>query len=204
MKPKILNQFLGSFVIFPIITLSIPFSGTGASNLEYQYPKVAFVEKTNTVISEFINFNQVGSSEIDELTEGRKAKASVIDAYFVAKDMPLSGYGMQMVIEAEKNNIDWRLLPAISVIETTGGKFMCKNPKAPNNPFGWGSCRIGFKSIEHAIETVAFNLGGNNPKTERYYKDKTLEEIIDSYNPPEIVPNYKAKILKVINSFILN
>ena len=36
--------------------------------------------------------------------------------------MPLLGLGKKMVIEAEKNNLDWRLLPAISVIESTGGK----------------------------------------------------------------------------------
>ena len=112
--------------------------------------------------------------------------------------MPLSGYGMKMVEEAEKNNLDWRLLAAISVIESTGGKYKCKTAK--DNPFGWGSCRIGFNSTEEAIEVVARNLGGNNPKTAYYYANKNTEGILKSYNPPSIVPDYSEKVFRVMNT----
>ena len=37
--------------------------------------------------------------------------------------MPLFGMGMKMCKEAEKNELDWRLLPAIAVRESTGGKI---------------------------------------------------------------------------------
>ena len=119
--------------------------------------------------------------------------AKKIDAYFAKRDMPLEGFGAKMVKEAEKNNLDWRLLPAIAIKESTGGKFACDN-----NPFGWGSCNIEFKSFDDAIETVARNLGGNNPNTARYYKDKTTQEKLWHYNT-SVIPTYTKEILKFMD-----
>ena len=116
-----------------------------------------------------------------------KEHADEIDAYFEKRSMPLAGYGEKMVLEATKNNIDWRLLPAISIKESTGGKFACNN-----NPFGWGSCKIKFDSLDEAIEVVAWNLGGNNPKTSRYYKDKTTPQKLARYN--SVIPSYTSQI----------
>ena len=119
--------------------------------------------------------------------------AEKIDEYFSKRGMPLEGYGAKMVKEAEKNNLDWRLLPAIAIKESTGGKFACYN-----NPFGWGSCKISFKNFDDAIETVARNLGGNNPNTEQYYKDKATREKLHHYNN-SVVPPYTAEILKFMD-----
>ena len=119
--------------------------------------------------------------------------AEKIDEYFSKRGMPLEGYGAKMVKEAEKNNLDWRLLPAIAIKESTGGKFACYN-----NPFGWGSCKISFKNFDDAIETVARNLGVNNPNTEQYYKDKTTREKLHHYNN-SVVPTYTAEILKFMD-----
>lgn len=119
-----------------------------------------------------------------------REQARKIDAYYAKRGMPLEGYGEKMILEAEKNNLDWRLLPAIAIKESTGGKFACGY-----NPFGWGSCKIKFGSWNDAIETVARNLGGNNPNTAAYYKDKTTEEKLHSYNN-SVVPTYTAEIMK--------
>ena len=118
---------------------------------------------------------------------------SKIDTYFAKRNMPLEGYGAKMVAEAEKNNIDWRLLPAIEIKESSGGRFACGY-----NPFGWGSCKIKFATYDIAIETVARNLGGNNPNTARYYKDKTLIEKLHYYNN-SVVPTYTAEILEFMD-----
>lgn len=126
-----------------------------------------------------------------------KAKAEAIDTYFEERGMPLAGTGMKMVEEAEKNGIDWRLLPAIAVRESTGGKFACK--KVTFSPFGWGSCKINFKSNDHAIETVAKNLGGNNPNTAHHYDAKSTLEILNAYNPPSIVPKYAAQVMAIMD-----
>ena len=119
-----------------------------------------------------------------------KEHAEKIDAYFKKRNMPLSGYGAKMVAEAEGNNLDWRLLPAIAVKESTGGRFACGH-----NPFGWGSCKIKFKVWNEAIETVAKNLGGNNPITEEYYKGKTTRQKLHNYNG-SVVPTYTSEILE--------
>lgn len=153
-----------------------------------------FIQKQNIETNGVLAFNQALAQRVQE----QKAKADAIDAYFKERDMPLEGLGMKMVEEAEKNNLDWRLIPAIAVRESTGGKFDCK--KVENNPFGWGSCKISFNSNEEAIETVARNLGGNNPNTEKHYANKTLKEILRSYNPPHIVPHYAEQVIAIMNA----
>lgn len=138
----------------------------------------------------FKNFAQVSkTSVLDEQAEHAKK----IDAYFAKRNMPLEGYGAKLAKAAEDNNLDWRLLPAIAIKESTGGKFACHN-----NPFGWGSCKIKFKSFDEAIVTVGMNLGGNNPKTERYYKDKTTIEKLHHYNN-SVVPTYTGEILEFMD-----
>lgn len=166
--------------------------------VEKEIGQSALVPKFNIELqgSSILASNQVKDVKIVSLEKTRKVRAEAIDNYFKERDMPLEGTGMKMVLEAEKNNLDWRLLPAIAVRESTGGKFECKRVR--NNAFGWGSCKINFKSNGEAIEIVAWNLGGNNPNTERHYENKTTREILRSYNPPSIVPNYVPQVLSIM------
>lgn len=124
----------------------------------------------------------------------RQEKADSIDKFFASYDAPLEGHGMKFVLEAEKNDIDYRLLPAISMIESTGGKHACK--KVQNSVFGYGSCKLSFNSIDESIEIVAQSLGGNNPKTARHYDDKTTLQILKKYN--SIIPTYSQKVVKIM------
>ena len=135
----------------------------------------------------FLAFNTEKQTTYVSLSEDHAKK---IDAYFAKRNMPLEGFGVKMVKAAEDNNLDWRLLPAIAIKESTGGKFACHN-----NPFGWGSCKIKFKDFDTAIETVARNVGGNNPNTDHYYKDKTTREKLHHYNN-SVVPTYTAEIFE--------
>jgi hypothetical protein len=128
------------------------------------------------------------------LEAGRKEKAAKIDAYYAQFDLPLAGHGLQMVLAAEKYDIDWRLLPAIAMRESTGGKFICKNSF---NPYGWGSCKIKFGSFQEATDTVARNLGGKNPRTAPYYANKTIEKKLKSYN--SVIPAYTAEIFSIMS-----
>lgn len=183
-----------SFVLLPIMTIGMPqgFIPTGDPNVVLT-PQAVLSQKLNTETSSLLAFNQ----EADQEAKILKMKADAIDAYFKERNMPLEGTGMKMVEEAEKNDLDWRLLAAIAVRESTGGKFACK--KVDYNPFGWGSCKIGFESLEKAIETVARNLGGNNPNTARRYADKNTEQILKIYNPPHIVKNYAKQVIAIMN-----
>lgn len=159
--------------------------------------QTVFIQKQNIEAGGILAFNQA-LTQVAQKAKDQKTKAEAIDAYFSEHDMPLSGTGMKMVQEAEKNDLDWRLLAAITVRESTGGKFDCK--KVDNNPFGWGSCKIGFDSLDEAIETVAMNLGGNNPNTARHYADKTTDQILKAYNPPSIVRDYAKQVKSIMNS----
>lgn len=133
-------------------------------------------------------------SIIESFVSDLDIRAEKIDAYFARYNLPLSGHGEDFVAAADTYGIDWRLLAAISFIESTGGKFACK--KAAYSAFGWGSCKINFDSYKHAIDVVSKNLGGHNPNTEIHYGGKNTREILEAYNPPEIVPDYADKVMK--------
>lgn len=194
MNKNNLIRFAQSLILLPFMTGTTVPIGSILMNTTKEVVQTAFIQKENIEVNDLLAFNQV----VDQEAESRRIKAEAIDAYFVSKNMPLLGMGMKMIEEAEKNNLDWRLLPAIAVRESTGGKFDCK--KVENNPFGWGSCKIGFSSVEEAIETVAKNLGGNNPNTAKHYADKTTDQILKAYNPPSIVPNYVKQVKSIMDA----
>ncbi|MDQ3244972.1 MAG: hypothetical protein M3P22_01305, partial [bacterium] len=162
-------------------------------------PQTILIQKENNSLSNLFAFNQAEEDK-DTTTKADilELRAKAIDSYFSERDMPLAGYGAKMVKEADINDIDWRLIPAISVRESTGGKFACKKVKF--SAFGWGSCKINFKSYDESIEILAKNLGGNNPKTAHYYDNKTTEQILKKYNPDSIVPGYSKQVIKIMNS----
>lgn len=201
MKNKKLIRFVESFILLPFLTTSIPFGEIPKNNIDIaDTPKIVLSQKNIEVYGLFA-FNQAVDEKAleEQKIKVLEAKALAIDNYFKERNMPLEGYGMKMVEEAEKNNLDWRLIPAISVIESTGGKFACK--KVENSFLGWGSCKINFESKEKAIEIVAWNLGGNNPKTAKYYKKgQDLVDLLETYNPPSVVPNYANKVMKVMDA----
>jgi hypothetical protein len=161
-------------------------------------PQIVLAQQMNIEADGILAFNQLLSQKSKEPTQADKAEA--IDAFFREHNMPLEGTGLKMVQEAEKNDLDWRLLAAISVIESTGGRHACK--KVTHSFMGWGSCKINFKSDNEAIEIVAMNLGGKNPNTDQHYAGKTTEEKLRKYN--SVIPTYVQKITKVMNEISEN
>lgn len=121
--------------------------------------------------------------------------AQKIDVYFSERGLPLAGHGKKMVEVAKKYDLDWRLLPAVAMRESTGGKFACKS--VSNSPFGYGSCKINFKTMDDSIETVAKNLAGQNPRTADFY-DGELKEDLENYNG-RAVPNYAEQVIAIMN-----
>jgi hypothetical protein len=179
-KQKVIS-YLNSIIAIPMLAIAMPFTGVGA------------IQNLVAVNNSFMGENSV---IITQEEVARKEKADAIDAYFAKYDTPLEGHGMKFVLEAEKNEIDWRLLPAIAMRESTGGIYACK--KVPNSVFGWGSCKISFNSIDESIEVVALSLGGNNPNTARYYKDKNITQILKKYN--SVIPGYSNQVIKIMKS----
>ena len=127
-------------------------------------------------------------------------RAQKIDEFFASREnSPLSGYGIYFVQAADKYGIDYRLLPAIATIESNGGKEACKkNGVDIHNGFGWGGCTIAFHSYEEAIDVITKNLAGHDPKTERFYKGKTIDQVINYYNPPSVRSDYHYLVTYVM------
>lgn len=122
-------------------------------------------------------------------------RPSRVDAYFEKHNAPLAGYGEVFVRVADACDMDWRLLPAIAMRESTGGKRM-----QYNNPFGWGGARIPFDSIEQAIEIVGKNLCGENPKTSAWYTTTSTERKLHYYNGT-VIPSYPREVMWIMDQF---
>ena len=136
---------------------------------------------------------------VDGLTQ--KQRAEKIDAFFTSRDnAPLAGYGIYFVQAADKYGIDWKLLPSISVIESSAGAQACryKDGTLKYNAFGWGGCKIAFRSYEEAIDIITKSLAGKDPKTEHHYKGKTISQVINTYNPPSIRSDYHYLVTYVM------
>ncbi|MEK7586118.1 MAG: glucosaminidase domain-containing protein [Patescibacteria group bacterium] len=175
-KHKI-TRFLQSVVAIPMLAITTPMLGVTA------IPSPTVVLSQNAVES------QVITTPEDKI---RKERADAIDKFFASRGAPLEGYGMKFVEEAEEHDIDWRLLAAISIIESNGGKQACK--KADNSVLGYGSCKMSFKSIDESIELVSMKISGNNSN---YYHDQmTTPQILRKYN--SVIPTYVQKVTKVM------
>jgi len=178
-------QFLQSFVAIPLLATSMQMTGVGAlQSSTVAINQIKSVIETSTI-----------TPQEAEIAKKDAEDAAKIDQYFESKgNLPLAGYGPKFVAEAKKNGIDSPfLLPAIAMIESTGGKFAYNN-----NSFGWNSCKTSFKSIDESIEVVALNLGGNNITTARHYDGKTIEQILKKYN--SAIPTYSKKVMNVMKS----
>ena len=102
---------------------------------------------------------------LEELTE-RTRKIRRITAFYARWDAPLASKAEYILDISEKYGLDWRLIPAISIVESTGGRYCFRS----YNAFCWG--RMSFSSFEQAIETVARGLSTgyrtDNPYTIAY------------------------------------
>ena len=176
--------YLHSLVIIPLLATTMSVGGS-----------VPVTDLNHTLI---FNLPSLVSApkELTPEEKERSIKAAKIDAYFAKYNMPLEGYGMKFVLEAENSGIDPYLVPAISVIESTGGKFSCKSVR--NSFLGWGGCKIGFESIDLAIHTVSQHLGGHKDSTDQWYEGKTLTQILKRYN--SVIPTYSTKVTKVMDA----
>lgn len=109
-------------------------------------------------------------------------RAKVIENFFKAYKAPLADSSNDFIKIADRYNLDWRVLPAISMQESNGGKKVINNSF---NPFGYGIYGgkvIRFTSWEDAIERVGKAL------REEYLNRglKTPFQIMAKYTPPSL------------------
>ena len=104
---------------------------------------------TTTPQNETILEKAVSISSEDIL---REKKIYNIKKFFEKRNSPLAKYAEEFVLASEHWNIDYRLVAAISVVESGGGKINFK----PYNAWGWG--KYGFKDWKDGIWSVTKGL----------------------------------------------
>ncbi len=110
-------------------------------------------------------------------------RGDLLNAYLAKHKSPITGKGDFIVQTADKYNLDYKLLVAISGIEST---FCKRIPYQSYNCWGWGiygNNMIKFNSFEEGFEKVAQGLS-------EHYVSKGLdtpEKIGRKYNPPNPV-----------------
>lgn len=118
-------------------------------------------------------------------------KSEYIRSFFTKRNSPLAEEADFLVLMANKYQIDYRIVSAISIIESSGGTKLYRN----YNAWGWGGAKgFHFDSWEHSIYVVSKGLGEN------YYARgaNTPELIAPAYNPH--TPNeWSAKVRMVMN-----
>lgn len=94
-------------------------------------------------------------------------RSAILKEFLEGYNSPLAEYADVFVQTADKYQIDWRLVPAISGVESTFGKHI---PMNSFNAYGWCNGDYSFKSWEESIEIVSstlkkkyFNRGLDDP-----------------------------------------
>jgi hypothetical protein len=108
--------------------------------------------------------------------------------FFTRGECPAAEYAVDFLMVADEFALDWRLLPSLSFIESTGGKA-----SPHNNLFGWDSGRAHFPSPSAAIRSVGSHLA-----QDAVYRSKSLDEILAAYNPDRDYPQKVKSVMRQI------
>lgn len=116
--------------------------------------------------------NKVNEEKVDFRT-------LALEKFLEIYNSPLANYASVFVEIADKYQVDWRLVPAITGVESTFGRRI---PSGSFNAYGWGNGKITFASWEESIEVVTKTL-------KEKYIDRGLDtphEIARVYAPPSL------------------
>ncbi len=98
-------------------------------------------------------FENIEASQLDK-------EARVLAEYFALHNSPLESHAQDFIDAAKKYDLDWKLVAAISGVESTFGKFI----PGGYNAWGWGvygTQAIYFDSWREGIFTVSKGLREN-------------------------------------------
>jgi hypothetical protein len=116
---------------------------------------------------------------------GSDPRLAPLRQFFTRTDCPAARYAIDFLMVADEFALDWRLLPSLSFVESTGGKA-----SHYNNMFGWDSGRAHFPSPSAGIRSVGSYLAQS-----ALYRSKSLDEILATYNPGR---DYAEKVKSVM------
>ncbi len=147
-------------------------------------------DRNNTSIAAVPLVLGVSSTQKVEVADERAAN---LRAFFRSLNSPLYDYSDYLVKTADKYNMDYRLIPVISIQESGGCVHI---PENSYNCWGWGiygNIVTRFSSYEEAIDTVARGL-------KKEYIDKGLvtpEQIMSKYNPSSPNGSWATGVTKI-------
>ncbi len=155
------NTLLLQAIALPLFALSTVAQSTGSYGISDG--KAPIFQRPDIVIE---------SKKID--------RVEVLENFFTKYDSPLKGNAKTFVEVADKYGMDYKLLPAISCMESSCAKHLIVDSY---NPFGWGiygKNAIYFKNYDEAIETVGKGIA------ERYINRgfDSVAKIAPIYTPP--------------------
>lgn len=108
-----------------------------------------------------------------------------LEKFFGDRGCPARDLAEEFLVASDRHGLDWRLLPSIAFVESTGGKAYRNN-----NIMGWGSSSRSFSSVRAGIHHVAAQLANAS-----CYKNKGLDQLLRTYNP---LPVYTSKVTRVM------
>ena len=162
-----------------------------ASNNSESNVSVVYANENST--PEHVNVEElkVEEEKISKAQLEYENKVRKIRTYLAGRNSPLADYAEEFVKAADHYGIDYRLVAAISIIESGGG---IKNFR-PYNAWGWG--KSGFSSWKEGIWAVSKGLG-------KYYAGgrTTPQTIAPRYCPPNATAwaNKVSYVMGVISS----
>lgn len=104
-------------------------------------------------------------------------REEILRNYLEGHNSPLSDYSNVFIDLADEYKLDWRLVPAITGVESTFGKRI---PANSYNAYGWANGSYAFESWKESIEVVSEALRKN-------YIDRgavSINDIARIYAPP--------------------
>ncbi len=129
------------------------------------------------------------SAQLKDETLEFDNRTQILKDYLHQFNSPLAEYAEEFVGAADAYELDWRLLPAITGVESTYGKFI---PQNSYNAYGWNNGAYTFQSWEDSIWTVTKAL------KEKYVNRgaNTVDKIGRIYAPPS--PFWAGKVKRIM------
>ena len=170
-RPKLIAAWFASSLISLFIALGFL--------LYLSFDKVVLIDDNDLRLYSSLPSSSI---EISDYIEARDGRAKIIEDFFKGYSAPLVKQADLFVEVADRYALDWRLLPAISMQESNGGRRIIQSSK---NPFGYGIYGdkvLEFESFEQAIERVGRGL------KEDYINQglKNPTEIMAKYTPTSL------------------
>ena len=147
---------------------------------------LSFVPKEFVLVAGLLAVPAAGMAQ-SAATPDKDPRQTRLEKYFADHRCPLRELAAEFLSAADDNNLDWRLLPSLSMVETGGGRGTRNN-----NLFGWNCGRTSFHSPTESIRVVASKLSQS-----KAYKGKDTDGILKTYNSN---PRYGVRVKAIMET----